>query len=444
MTDCLSAPSPDRSGPTTATPMLTRLGAMMFLQYFIQGCYLPVISEYLKSGLGFTLEAVGYFAGAIAIGPLAAPFLVGQIIDRHFPTERVLALSHLAAALVMLVLFGQSSFWPVIVLGTLYSVLYVPTMMLTNTLAFHHLADRAREFPRVRMLGTIGFVVPAWAIESFWLKGLSGGELNQQRGIILAAAGMAGLVMGLYSLTLPATPPPQRKGAALPPAKSARSWGRFAPGLVLAQLRFPDFAVLVAVSFGVAIVHQFFFTVNSPFLHEMLLRGGIREAWEQRISSIGQIAEIGVMAVLGAVVARLGFRWTMMLGISAYLLRCLVFAGAIHIGQPYGLVLGAVCAGQALHGLCFGCFLAVAFMYVDQVSPGDIRGSMQTIYGTFVLGLGFFTGGIVSGQIAERFTHRTASAVTSDWTAIWLSSAAMAAVCLLVMGLAFRPRPSTA
>jgi len=160
-------------------------------------------------------------------------------------------------------------------------------------------------------------------------------------------------------------------------------------------------------------------------------------AYEQSISSVGQICELAVLAGLGLLIKSLGFKRTMLIGATAYLLRCLLFAMVFSLDPPfYGkLLLAAV--GQALHGFCFGCFLAVAYMYVDRIAPKDIRGSMQTVYGTFVVALGFFVGGFVSGQIGDWFTTTVGETAVRDWTSIWLSCAAICAGCVVVFAALF-------
>ena len=382
----------DLVGSRTPAPIRARLSLMMFLQYFIQGSYLPVASLYVEKTLGFSGSALGIFGSALAVGPLFAPFVVGQLVDRHWSTQRVLAVSHCLSGVIMLWLFTVTGTTAVIVLGTIYSILYVPTMMLTNSLAFHHLRNGEREFPRVRLFGTIGFVVPAWWVEFYWLGGLEGQDLNNARGIIFLLAGLAGLVMALYCWTLPSTPP-EKRDAGIAPAK------------VIGLFRLRPLAALVIISFFVAMVHKFYFLWNSPFLSDILAIGEIKTAWEQRISSIGQITEVLVMVGLAWMIRSLGFKRTMLVGIAAYTMRCLLFA--IAIGKPLGsfsLAFSLVLFGQALHGVCFACFMAAAFMFVDRISTKDVRGSMQNIYGTFVLGLGFFVAGVPSGALGDWLT----------------------------------------
>lgn len=443
----------DTPALATDSRLKLRLYVMMFLQYFVQGCYLPVISAFLQSSMGFDAEQVGNFGSALAVGPLVAPFIIGQIIDRHVATQYVLAVCHFAGGALMLLMYfiargqlfaGTDPYMPVMVLGALYSALYVPSMMLTNSLSFHHLADREREFPLVRLWGTIGFVVPAWLVEGYFLAGLKGDDLDSARSVILALAGIGGLIMGAYSLSLPHTPP------------SAEDKKDIAPGKVLGLLRMRNFLVLVLISFVVAIVHKFYFVWNSPYVEAVLQRGGTDTAWVQRISSIGQIFEVVVMALLGFSIKRYGFKATMLAGTAAYLLRCLIFAGAVMLDAENPVVLPLICFGQALHGFCFGCFIAAAFIYTDRVAPKDVRGTMQNFYGTFVLGLGFFAGGFISGQIGKVYTE-PAPAVSAEakadaaaspgvlrftdkkeqvdklrnWPAIWLSGGALAGVALV-------------
>lgn len=421
----------DLSRERSSSAMLSRLSVMMFLQYFVQGAYLPIASVYVERSLGFTAMQVGIFSSALAVGPILAPFIFGQLVDRLFATERVMAACHFAGGLLMLALATQTEVWPVILLGTAYSVLYVPTMMLTNSLAFQHLKKSDLEFPWVRLFGTLGYIVPAYLVEFWWLRGLDGTELDRARSFAFVLSGIVGLAMGIYSLTLPHTPPKQQKERP------------YAPGAVVAMLRQRDFLVLVVVSFFIAIAHQFVIVWYSPFMRAILDTGDWG-AYEQTISSVGQICELVVLAVLGLFIKRLGFKGTMLLGITAYLARCLLFALVFGLDPPFTgkLILGA--AGQALHGFCFGCFMAVGYIYVDRIAMADIRGSMQTIYGTFVLALGFFVGGFVSGQIGKWFTTGSGAATVRDWTSIWLSCAAICAGCLVLFVLLFPSRPAEA
>jgi len=414
-------------GARSPLPLLTRLSLMMFLQYFVQGAYLPVASVYVERSLGFSSAEIGYFISALAIGPILAPFVLGQVVDRLFSTERVMAVCHLVGGLLMFALYLETRVWPVIVLGTLYSVLYVPTMMLTNSLAFQHLRDRDTEFPWIRIFGTLGYIVPAYIIEFWWLRGLQGAELNQARGFVFALSGIVGIVMAGYCLTLPHTPPRKHEDR------------KYAPGVIVSMLAQRDFIVLVVVSFFIAMAHQFVVAWYSPFLRDILDLGKLG-AYEQSISSLGQICELGVLAVLGFLIKQLGYKRTLILGATAYLARCLLFAAVFYLDPPSTGKLVLAALGQALHGFCFGCFLAVGYMYVDRISPPDARGSMQTLYGTFVVALGFFAGGAISGRVVALFTTQVGDLPVRDWTSVWLSCAAICAACVVLLALFFPRR----
>jgi MFS family permease len=196
------------------------------------------------------------------------------------------------------------------------------------------------------------------------------------------------------------------------------------------------FLALVVVSFFVAIVHKFYFVLNAPFLKDVLAPRGAAN-WVQRISSLGQVAEILVMAVLALFIRRLGFKTTMLVGIAAYAVRCLVFALADRLAGPSALVIATVCLGQLLHGLCFGCFLAAAFMYLDRTTPGDLRGSVQNLYGTFVLGVGFLAGGFFAGAVGDHFTEGSGPDAVENWSAMWTVAAVLATLCLVAFATAF-------
>lgn len=412
-----------------ARTIFARLSVMMFLQYFVQGAYQPVASVYLRDALGFTSEQIGYFGAALSVGPMFAPFIIGQLVDRYFSTERVMAACHLLGGVLMLALFTQTEPIIVIAIGTIYSVLYVPTMMLSNALAFRHLKNSDRQFPIVRAFGTIGFMVPAFLVESWWLSGLEGTELDKARAIVFVFSGAVGIAMGLYCLSLPHTPPQPSQAR------------KYAPGAVLGMLRQRHFLVLIMSSFFIAIAHKFFVVWNSPFLREILNSGGVKGAYEQRISAIGQFCEIGVMASLGFFIATFGFKRTMLIGATAYLVRCLILGLVFTIDPPFAGKMAMAVAGQALHGFCFGCFFAAAYMYVDRIAPADVKGSMQTFYGTFVVALGFFFGGLVSGWIGRAFSD--ADGKVQDWTSLWMSCAALSAICVVSFAITFPSRLPT-
>jgi MFS family permease len=275
------------------------------------------------------------------------------------------------------------------------------------------------------LCGTIGFIVPAFLIELWWLRGLQGADLAAARGIAFALSGAVGIAMAIYCLTLPHTPPPQHERHT------------YAPGVVLGMLRQRHFFVIVAVTFFICIAHQYFFVFNSIFLRDILQSGGWETAAEQMISSIGQWCEILVMAFLGLMLKKLGYKRTLIVGASAYMLRFILFSLVFSVDPPFAGKLVLAGAGQALHGFCFGCFLAVGYMYVDRIAPPDVRGSMQNIYGVFFISIGFLVGGLVGGAIGDGFTTVVDGKEFRNWTGIWLSGAVLCAGCVVALAAFF-------
>lgn len=411
------------NSPGSGSVLLTRLSLMMFLQYFVQGAYLPIASVYVEKALGFSSYQVGLFSAALAVGPIVAPFIFGELADRWYASERVMAVCHLLGGILMIWLWKEQRTTPVIILGTLYSILYVPTILLTNSLAFRHLRNSDMEFPWIRLFGTIGYIVPAFLIEVWWLRDLRGAELESARSIAFAISGFAGIAMGLYCLTLPSTPP-------------AREKHDYAPAAVMSLLRQRGFLVLVIVSFLIAMVHIIILTWYSPFLKYILATENLG-AWEQRISSVGQMCEIGVFVILGLIIKSFGLKRTMLLGLTSYMVRALLLCVVFMFDMPFAARITLATASQALHGFCFVCFMAVAYMYVDKVAPRDARGSMQTLYGVFTLSLGFFVGGLLAGDLAAYFSTGESGSEVRDWPSIWLCCAALSGLCVVLFAVFF-------
>ena len=230
-----------------------RLSLMMFLEYVIWGSWLPLLALYLSRFLRFSGTEIGWIFATQAIASVAAVFVSGQVADRYLSTERFLAMSHVVGGLAMLTLALQKSFWPFFVTMLVYALAYVPTLSLTNSICFHHLKDAQKEFGRVRLWGTIGWIAASWPFVLI-LKGKEGAALGSALTSIFVVAGLASLALAAVSLMLPATPP-------------ARSAGeKYAPLESIKLLRNPTVLVLFVATFLDALVHQCYFQWTSPFL----------------------------------------------------------------------------------------------------------------------------------------------------------------------------------
>jgi MFS family permease len=373
-----------------------------------------------------------------------APFVAGQIADRFFATEKYVGLSHIAGAALMWMLADVETYSGFLWFSLFYSFVYCPTMPLTNSLAFHHLPDRDRDFGKVRLWGTIGWIVVGIAVGQWLLHHWTPPDDPSQEAIDAAyAAGRAdafrlsailGLLMGIYSFTLPHTPPMrgQKKNATF------EALGEIARNPLLP---------LFLISIPIACIHQFYFVHTSGFLSVFQSKAAttinsIFGVGGGGLMTVGQMSEIAVLALIPLIATSVSRKSILIVGCAAYALRMALFAYVYTL--PEESRIAALIGGIALHGVCFGCFIFLAFMIVDEETSADVRASAQSLYNMVIVGLGIIIGSWLSGSIATWAAHGEPSIDYADPTQTQALFAVpmWASLACLVLVLLFYPSRS--
>ena len=379
-----------------------RLGTMMFLQYALWGAWLPVVARYLSAtidegGLGFTGSQIGMILGlAGSVGAVAAPFIAGQLADRYFSTERTLAVLVTVGGAVKWITAYQTEYSSWLILSILYSILYMPTLALSNSITFAHISDQENDFPKIRVWGTIGWIVASWVFPMIWLQqglyfqwmppfvvGVEVPDVTSRLVDALKFSGLISLTYEAFCFLLPHTPP---KRDAVEKLAFKKAFELF---------RLSSFVTLVIASLAVSVIHQIYFLQTGPFLSHI----GILDSQIGPAMTIGQFAEILTMAYLGFFLKRLGFHKVITIGIAAYFMRYAIFGT---VAFPIWIMI----LSQAFHGFCYAFFFAAAYIYVDKLADEDVRHSAQTVFGIIILGGGPVIGGWLSGYLQDIFTVR--------------------------------------
>ena len=391
----------------------TRLSAMMFIQYFVYGSWLVTMGTFMGQTLKFDGAQIGQIYGIPAIAAIVAPFFVGMIADRFFSTERVLAVLSFVGAGLLYYASLQTSFTGFYIGMLAYTLCFMPTLALSNSLSFDHIADPAKDFPRIRVLGTIGWIVAGIVIGRMKIEATA---------TPLQIGAVASAILGIYALTLPHTPP----HAAGKPLSARDVLGLDA----LALMKDRSFLVFVLGSFLLCIPLQFYYAFTNLVLNEI----GMAEPATKM--TMGQMSEIGFMILMPWFLVRLGVKRMLLIGMAAWTFRYLMFA----YGNA-GAAIWMLSLGIIVHGICYDFFFVTGQIYVDQRADIRIRAAAQGFIAFVTLGVGQFVGSWLSGVIVQKYTI-TGGAVAHDWRSVWLVPAAGAAVVLVMFALLFKPQPT--
>ncbi len=387
-----------------------RLSFMMFLQYFVWGAWYVTMGTYLGQTLHFNGQQIGLAFGTTALAAMISPFFVGLVADRFFATERILAVLHLVGAAALYYVSMLTTFEQVYAVLIGYTLCYMPTLALTNSLSFRQMQDPGKEFPAIRVLGTIGWIVAGLVIGFLGLEAAA----TQFR----VAAG-ASVLLGLFCFALPHTPPLL--------AGKRVSFGDIIGLEALQLLKDRSFAVFFLGSFLICIPLQFYYAFTNPFLNEI---GVVNAAGKM---TMGQMSEIGFMLIMPWFFRRLGVKKMLLLGMLAWTVRYLLFAFGNNDALVWLLYIGIL-----LHGVCYDFFFVTGQIYVDQQAPGHLRAAAQGLIAFVTLGFGMFIGSWLSGRVVDMY--QVQGAVPHDWPKIWLVPALSAAAVLVLFAVFFQDR----
>ena len=422
-----------------------KLFLMMVMEFFIWGAWLPLIFSYLPS-LGFTPIQQAWILNAFPLSAIIGMFFSNQFADRHFAAEKFLGFSHLVGGIAILGLGFSRQFWPFFILMLVHCLFYVPTISIANSIAFTHMKDAQKEFGFVRMGGTLGWILAAWPFTFIlvdwagvkaaaphglvaWIgtvlgSGLSGQALKQATRWTFIVAGIVSLVLAAYSLLLPHTPPKKK-------TNGAPSTERFAWLEAFKLLNRPFVLILWLIAFVDAFVHNLYFNWTGTFLGTSPAAGGvgIPGNWIMPVMSLGQVSEILTMLALGVVLKKLGWRFTMLIGILGHAARFAVYA--FFPSQPWMIV-----AIQILHGICYAFFFATVYIFVDTYFPKECRSSAQGLFNVMILGLGVLAANTLGPWFIQSVF--TAAGVT-NFRSLFLFPCLTALGAAIVLAVAFRP-----
>ena len=392
----------------------TKLAIFMFLQYLIWGSWYVSMASYLSKTLQFSGEQIGLAYGAFAIGAMIAPFFVGLIADRYFASEKILAFLGIFGGLLLFLLPEMTTFGGFYPMLILYCCTYVPTLALGNSVSLHHLENPKRDFPLVKTLSAVG-----WIAAGLMLSFVFHGELSA---IQFYVAGTISILFGLFSLTLPHTPP-MKTGKDV-------SLGEILGLDALALLKKPSFAIFIACMFLICIPLYFYFVNMNLYVTEL---GWTNSAAKM---SLAQVSDIIFLILLPILLSTLGYKKTIFIGILAWAARYFFLAGSVDAGNMQTTF---IFSAILLHGVCYDFLFIAGQLYVDGEANERIRGAAQGLIAFILWGVGAFVGTNLAGISQAAYTLENASGtIAHDWQGIWIYPAWGSVAVLVIFVVFFR------
>ena len=394
-----------------------KLSFMMFLEFFIWGGWFVTLGTFLSNNLSASGGEIGQAFSTQSWGAIIAPFIIGLIADRYFNAEKILGVLHLIGAVLMYQLSNAESFdvfYPY-VLG--YMIAYMPTLALVNSVSFNQMDDPAKDFPLIRVWGTVGWIAAGWIISLGFqwdsLQNIEGGALKNT--FLMVA--IASAVLGIFSFLLPATPP-SNKG------DKSTSISEILGLDALSLLKDKNFLIFFISSILICIPLAFYYQNLSPFLTELQVENST--AW----ASAGQISEVVFMLLLPFFFKKFGFKKTILVGMLAWVIRYVLFA----YGDSDGLFVMLI-SGILLHGICYDFFFVSGQIYTDSKAGEKYKSSAQGLITLATYGVGMLVGFKIAGMITDKYLIEGGG---HTWESIWIFPAGFAFVVLIIFALFFK------
>ena len=394
-----------------------QLSLMMFLEFFIWGGWFVTMGTFLGSNLGASAGETATAYSTQSWGAIIAPFIIGLIADRYFNAEKILGVLHIVGA-VLMYLMSQSTefsvFYPY-VLG--YMIAYMPTLALVNSVSFHQMSDPAKQFPMVRVWGTVGWILAGLAISFLFkwdsIENIAQGMLSNT----FTMVAIASVVLGVFSFTLPKTPPSI--------SKDENVTIKDILGLdALKLLKDRNFLVFFISSVLICIPLAFYYQNISPFLTEYQVENST--AW----ASLGQISEVAFMLLLPFFFKKFGFKKTILFGMLAWAIRYVLFAYGNN-GDLFFMII----TGIALHGICYDFFFVSGQIYTDSKAGEKVKSAAQGLITLATYGVGMLVGFWIAGQVVDK---NLLSDGSHAWQDIWIFPAVFAVVVMVIFAVLFK------
>jgi nucleoside transporter len=402
------------------TKTYLRLSVMMFLEFFVWGAWFVTLGTHLGEELRFSGSQIGYTYLMNNIAAIISPFFVGMIADRYFASQKLMGLLHLVGGGLMFWSAGLTTFGPLLFGLLLYNLTYMPTLALVNAISFRQMDTPEQQFPKVRVWGTVGWIIAGLVISFILTK--SYGDGVERTAVPLKMAAIASIILGLYSFTLPSTPP-QNAGKKI-------SAGEVLGLKALRLMKQKSFFIFVLCSLLISIPLAFYYSFTNLYLNDLGMQGVAAK------QSLGQMSEVGFMILMPVFFARLGVKKMLLVGMLAWVVRYAFFATG-NLGPLQWMLY----AGILLHGVCYDFFFVTGQIYVDKKASRDVRASAQGFITLVTYGVGLGLGTVIAGYLVEAFTKTSAAGrPVYDWKAIWWIPAVFAAAVALFFALTFNDR----